>query len=226
MKKLILTSALIAFVAILQAQWFVGGTFGYSYRSVSETRTNEFSVLPMFGYQWNNRLTVGSNVGFVGHTISRPFCCSSREVTRTTLWGIQPFVRHTIAEFGDFSVLANFRLHYFVGRSYFANLWDDPSAYSFGSRGINVVPILSYSVSEMFRIEATFNFMSLGWNRNSSPGFVERNFGIGSNPKHLVDVGLISIGFIYKFRGTEREAGAIKVRTSTPRRSITVPGLE
>jgi len=125
MKKNILTLALISFAAVGHAQWFIGGNVGYNHTS-EEKQTNpfnkekttlsEFSFAPTFGYQIN-RFAVGGSIGFVeSTTISKhwwrpnssvPWGTSSEHKTKTPLFGIQPFVRYTFAEWGKFSVFAN-----------------------------------------------------------------------------------------------------------------------
>jgi len=87
--------------------------------------------------------------------------------------------------------------------------------YKMNSFGINLVPVLSYNLSERISLEATLNFMNFGWNRTRlthidewrDEKITERGFGIGVNSGNVVDVGAISIGFIYKFR----ESGSARV---------------
>jgi len=289
MKKLIFTSALISFAVMSYAQWFTGGNIGFTHdlerrewpnHRATET-LSEFAFAPMFGYQ-SDRFAFGASVGLVLNTATwkgenlrnRIWITSNKDRETTALFGIQPFVRYTFAEFGKFSVFANAGIHFLTGpvvlpRTYhhWGPRWDHYSSsyividprllwwppypiivmerYDMNSFGINITPVLSYNLSEKISLEATLNFMNLGWNRTSltpedefrDDKTIERNFGIGVNSGNIVDVGAISIGFIYKFRESNREPRPARVREPRPARTreprpprpgavITVPSLE
>ncbi|MCL2413744.1 MAG: hypothetical protein FWC94_00615 [Bacteroidales bacterium] len=275
MKKIILTLGLISFAVILQAQWFVGGNFGYKHdferdegSHMRTTQTfSEFSLAPMFGYQINDRFAIGANIGFVWNKTTEKseflwgqnWTTSYEHEATTGLFGIQPFVRYTFVEFGRFSVFANIKAHFFIGsierpHTYYLH-WSGPGwqwpptphtvmvKYNMNSFGINITPALSFSLSKRINLEASLNFMNLGWNRTSmrrdeahrDDKIIERNFGVGVNAANVVDVGVISVGFIYKFGGSTRELRVPDgepraIRTGQPRpprpgRVVTVPSL-
>jgi opacity protein-like surface antigen len=231
MKKFLPTTALIFFVMICQAQWFVGGNIGYHRNSEEQvsgrnnsvrTVYSEFSFAPTFGYQ-DNRLAFGATLSFLQHSTKSQhwsggsWVDNTDQQTKFPLWGIQPFVRYTFVEFGKFSVYANLGMHFLKGkteREYTYLGWPPYTVmvpYNVNSFGINMTPILSYNLSERISLEASLNFMNFGWNKmeskhddkNRDEKMTERNFGIGINSGNVADVGAISIGFVYKFRESE-----------------------
>ena len=252
MKKCIITSTCILLALVTQAQWFVGGGFDYRFTSVETMQNSDFSrdsysgfsFAPMFGYQ-KNRFAIGTEVVFANgthidtviHHDSWLGIVKHNIRVESTFWGIQPFIRYTFAEFGNFSVVANIRLHLLGGRrnyplsigisSHNGNIFHDsflssftdrqpspwwpyppPAAqsnYSISSFGFNIVPVLSYRLSEKISIEATFNFVNFGLNRlvqehkHSEEKQILTDFGIGLNFENAINVEALSIGFIYRF---------------------------
>jgi hypothetical protein len=206
MKKIIITSTLVFFAMIIQAQYFLGGSLQLNHTSIESKQGpqfdresySNFSFAPMFGHQ-TGKFAFGTGFVFSSRThietiaIFEPWW-GWREYDvkiESTLWGIQPFVRYTFAEFGNFSIFANIRLHLLGGyRSYpVSNIYDylTFSSSSFDERqrsphwpphsfpsstdigitavGINITPVLSYNLSEHLSLEATLNFMNFGLNR-------------------------------------------------------------
>jgi hypothetical protein len=226
MKKFIIIFAFISFAMMSHAQWFTGGSAEYSstsdknnngsgsYASESKKSQSGFSFAPMIGYQ-TNRFAFGGSIIINTATDTDAWSSGShRNETKdkTTLWGVQPFVRYTFMEFGNFSVFANTGLHLLTGNSKQTsnNLWTTDNEIGITSLGINVVPVLSYRLSEKINLEAGLNFMNFGWNsvteedkQNSSNSqkTTVTDFGLGVNSGNAANVGAISIGFVYKFGG-------------------------
>jgi len=211
---------------------------------------SEFSFAPTFGYQ-ANRLAFGTTLNFQQHTTKSQRWSGSIWIDNTDLktkfpfWGIQPFVRYTFVEFGKFSVYANLGMHFLKGKNErphtYSGGWGWPpitvmEPYNVISFGINMTPTLSYNLSEKISLETSLNFMNFGLNimrstyddKHRDEKITERNFGIGVNSGNVVDVGAISIGFIYKF--TESESARVLHDNNRPIRErrrgvVTVPSL-
>jgi len=241
-KNFVFTLTLASFATILQAQsWFVGSSFGYK-RNVQELRGSNWntketftktSIVPTFGYQMS-RFAVGGSIGFMYESTVRESTWvggQNRRVRNTFLWGIQPFVRYTFAEFGRFSVFAKAEIHILSGNTSVSfDRQPAENEYSLNSLGINIVPVLSYNLFRNINLEVALNFMSLGWKRTRTVSdqrpneeIINRYFGL--NSANLIDVSAISVGFIYKFAESDRSPRGRDTRTPRPGRIITVPGL-
>jgi len=218
MKKFIFTSALISFVVMSHAQWFAGSKFGCQFTSekifgsvgkLKEVRS-EFSFTPIVGYQ-KNKFAVGGRIGYVkknsfeahGEWLNDRYYKHEIRI-RTNRFGIQPFVRYTFVEYGNFSILANVGAHLFSEsiRFEYSIFGNSKSGLCFG---INLVPVVSYNLSQRISLEASLNFMNLGWNKTllaiiTRYDETKTNFGFGAKSGNVVDVGVISLGFIYKFK--------------------------
>jgi hypothetical protein len=266
MKKIILILTLISFAVIGHAQWFIGGNVGYNHNSEEQEASSnnseekiisEFSFSPMFGYQ-ADRFAIGTSLSFVQNTITdkRTYWLSvwvpptveerifhDERIAKITLWGIQPFLRYTLVEYGKFSVFANAELHLLTGKNEETNNHKGPFSntthkerFNVRTAGVNFTPVLVYNLSERINLEATLNFMNLGWNwtriahdRNIEQKTISINYGFGLNSGNVVDVGAISIGFIYKFREPSDEVKQIRQQRREERRQEpirTVPGLD
>jgi len=222
MKKIIITSALISLAMISQAQWFIGGSLEYNFTSKKPERgTSEsyskFSFAPTVGYQMY-KFAFGTGFVFsAGTEIETRWVYSgwwgpfSYDVKiESTLWGIQPFVHYTFVEFGKFSIFANAGLHILGGNRKEFNPFNSSAVdleFDITSFGINIVPVLSYNLSERISLEAALNFMNFGWNRvyqedkaNKTNTGTVTNFGFGINTGNVANVSALSFGFIYKFK--------------------------
>jgi hypothetical protein len=190
-----------------------------------------FSIAPMIGYQ-KGKFAFGAsfiyNTGtekemllLPGHWAGPgwdrsllwwpPILIETKSTTESTFWGIQPFFRYTFAEFGRFSVFANARVHFLSGTTEQTLKYEhsDDSFpgfhYDATSLGINIAPMLSFSLSEKINLETALNFMNFGFNRTikkhkeSEDKDTITDFGLGINSENVANIGTVSIGFIYKF---------------------------
>jgi len=208
--KFIIALLFASFTTASHAQWFVGSNFGYQYASEKESLNlfgtgkvcSEFSFALMFGYQ-TNRFAMGGRIGFAQNTATfnanEPYSITKKR----TFFGVQPFVRHTFVEYGKFSMFANVGIHLFIRR-----IQEAPPVGFLEDRirlGINLTPVVSYNLSQKINLEVSLNFMNLGWNREQrNLGIGNKNpntyFGFGANSGNGIDVGAVSIGFIYNFK--------------------------
>jgi hypothetical protein len=227
MKKIIFFITFISFAMTAHAQWIIGGSTEYSSISnknnfrvsaafESKLSQSGFSFAPMIGYQIN-KFAFGGSIIINTDTDTDTWLSGhyqNKTKNETILWGVQPFVRYTFMEFGNFSVFANTGVHILTGNSkqtYSSNIPSTTnSEHGILYMGINVVPVLSYRLSDRINLEAGLNFMNFGWNsvteedkrNHSNPQKTTiTDFGLGVNSGNAANVGTISIGFIYKFGG-------------------------
>ena len=200
-------------VVYAQAQMFVGGSLGFDYNarkvssgSTSNKRPSEttFEVSPMLGYFVSDKFAVGATVslGFTSWNsrASEPFKEKSVE------WSLFPGVRYSLLSIGDFSFWAQGGMGIFGSSSKTSQgstTTNGPSVFGFG---INVMPLLSYSLTDRINLEASSNLARFGfesWTVKRGSGDsqlknTESSFGFGINSHDLFSTPF-QIGIIFKF---------------------------
>jgi hypothetical protein len=212
MKKTIITLSTISFALICQAQWVIGSGLDYKFTSeknvypYDKKSYSEFLFTPMVGYQ-KNKLTFGGNIILKIDSERTVYDDQKRwKPNRKGLLGIQPFVRYTFVEFGKFSVFTNIGTHFGYGTT---EQFADNTLIEGYFYGINIVPVFSYSLSKKINLEATLNFVNLGWNTIRPPKTqfdpdsskyrkTITNIGLGKNSGNITNVNVISFGIVYR----------------------------
>ena len=219
MKKIFLSVlAIAAMAATANAQLWFGGSLGLRHNDLasktSDTKhkagsTNAFSFEPMVGFEFNEQLSIGGKLSFVANSQKNySYDMNDKETVQkntSSNVGVTPFARYKFAEFNKFGLVAEAGLPI----SYASTKTDDGSKTTKGnpqtSIGLYVEPILTYSLNDNFQLECGLNFLSLNANhsvikkrddkKNKS---ISNNFNFGANTNNVVNVGNITIGFIYK----------------------------
>ena len=210
MKKVILLS-IIMFVAVAaNAQLYVGGSVGVStskYKAEGSTdvvSSASFNIFPDFGYRLNNKLDIGLSFGYGASR--NPSSYIGGEEDKSTDWEIAPYLRYNLVRFGKLSVLG--RAVVFGGRSkadvyVSGGLGSVKTESKISYYGLDIKPVMTYSLSDRFDLLADLNFLSLSLYQTKKDGSgttTRFNFGIDSN--NIVGVGgntLLTVGFLYKF---------------------------
>ena len=213
MKKLGLVFVLVLAAMISNAQLFVGGSFdlelGSNVTENNSTTTSDrssylFGFNPKVGFFLSDKFSIGTSLnlrtsGSINST--NP----NNEIRNTTFtWSLTPFARLSFVEFGKFSVLAEGRVGIGGTTSKIkigADSTDDPSTFNYG---INITPILSYSLSNRINLEAALNFMNMGLNgtlkddkdKNETTSTID--FDLGVNSRNAFNVGAMTVGLIIK----------------------------
>jgi len=89
MKKILMTLAAIAMATTMNAQFYIGGGVGYSHSKINDVKTDEFKILPEFGYNLNDQMSVGATVGYT---------YSKTSDVKTNGFEIAPYFRYTFAK--------------------------------------------------------------------------------------------------------------------------------
>jgi hypothetical protein len=221
MKKIIITFALVFLAIISQAQNFFGGNLTANFQSdtyIPKTGPEikgdsyfDFTIAPMTGRQLNKKLAVGTRLSY---TLSKDIEQDDGEwITTKQIGGVELFIRHTFAEFGRFSVLAEAGLSLGLGnekltRNDYIYIDEKISIY-----GLNIRPILSYNLSEKINLEAGLNFLNLGLamriskDKDTGDERVKPIFDLVLNSYNVTTTsGVISIGFTRKFGTKNKKA--------------------
>jgi len=237
MKKAYLILVIATIVVNANAQWFLGGNIGLHVSSIADTREGAkltpyqssigFSIAPKFGYYFNEKLAIGLDLGvgpaFAKETkmypYSDPWSGRQIQIERTyketsVHWRFSPFIRYSVFNYKKFSLILEGSVGVaarHVSREYVnipEFILNPKEKYSIISVGIfNVVPVLSYKLTDHLQLEAQLNFLNLGYNIDMS-GFdgngsgvtsLKHDFNIGINSRSVFVVSQLTVGAIYKF---------------------------
>jgi hypothetical protein len=186
-------------VAYANAQTYVGGSLGFSSttndpKSGSKTTVSAYSFDPEIGYNLDPKLDIGLEL-LLG--------AKKDGDTKSSAFGASPYLRYSLLEFGQFSVLGKASL-FVVGGSTKANA--NAIENKTTSFGLNVAPILAFNLTEHISLLANLNFLSLNFiQTNRKVGSTDlgksTGFGLGIDANNVVNIGSqgVTIGFAYKF---------------------------
>jgi opacity protein-like surface antigen len=198
------------FSFILNGQVFIGGNFGLNTSggsfdngtiTVDKTSSVSFSILPMVGIFLSENVAVGASVNL---SLSRTKFPGTPETINTSSGiGVSPFLRYYAIRMDKFSVFGqgNIGFSYSGSKSKVGGTsTDGPKATSLY---LNLVPGLSYDLSDRLSLETSINVFNLGVSqtitKQGSTKDITTNFGIGGGLYNIVTIGDITIGAIYKF---------------------------
>ena len=117
---------------------------------------------------------------------------------------VTPFARYKFAEFNKLGLVAEAGLPIGLASTKADNGTNTQKSQQ-TSIGLYVTPLLTYSLNDHFQLECGLNFLSLNANHsvtkdrdNSKNKNTSNSFRFGANTHNVVNVGDITIGFIYK----------------------------
>ena len=218
MKRLLITVVLATFTLMAQAQWAVGGQFGFytskeSFRQdngdqVDRPRTTSFNIAPMIARKVADRTILGIHPEF-SQARTTIFGTDENFVTVDTRIGVSVFALYSYFSFGRVNLLAKPSIGFGI-----TNERDRPGsgdAIHVGRTsdfGIGIIPVVDFHVNERIMLIASFNFMRLGFNHTThrEPGdsddrTVTNSFGFNFNNMNVVQFGgysPLTIGFLLK----------------------------
>lgn len=211
----VLTLAVFVFMAICvtNAQNFVGGSINFSTSGqnnsangpANDTHSTSFTFNPKGGVYLSNDMLLGLQLS-VGVSRNSNGSGNSEVVTKSSSFGLAPFVRYHAVRFNKFSVFAQGQ----VGLGFGATETESNGISVKGPKStsfyFSVFPGVAYDLSEKFALEASINVFNFGYNytkfteRTGNPDTrTTNNFGLGVNMNNIVKVGDITIGAIFRF---------------------------
>jgi outer membrane protein assembly factor BamA len=216
MKKLVLIAAIAFSVASASAQIFIGGNIGVNSNSDDfgtaagiygkDYSSLELGISPKVGYIINDKLSAGLQIGFTSGSTKVTEIAGNNEKAESSssAFEVAPFVRYDALTFGkiNLGLEAKLRFSSSSDKSKFAGVeTKGPTITTFG---LGVVPVLSYSLTEKFSLEAYLNFANLGFTSQTSKPDVgnkttSTSFGLGVDATSAFTTGNLNIGFVYKF---------------------------
>ena len=233
MKKLMVVFvAILAAIVTCNAQYYLGGSVGFGSGggkvegdgfSNNKTKTSHFNFNPMVGYELSDKLSVGLRISL--NTSKNKFLASDLgalgdllpdglleelmgdsfggdQDTKFNSWKMGVFGRYKAFEMGKFALIADAELGFGGGSSKYGSTQIGKNS----TFGLNVAPVLSYSLAEKLSIETTLNVLSFGFNLNTDKDpddnkykDVTSDFGFGVNTGSYSGFSAVKVGFVYKF---------------------------
>jgi len=208
MKRLFITVVLAAFTLMAQAQWAVGGQFGFNSSATTfkpdegedsrSPRSTNFTIAPMVAYKVGERTKIGLHPRF-SQARTTTFLADYNNVTTNTGFGLDVFALFNYFSFGRVNLLAKPSVGFGISNGRFrpgAEGSDAVHNSRASSFGINIIPVIDFHVNERIMLIARFNFMSLGFSRTASriPGdsddrTVTNEFGFNVDNMNIVRFG-------------------------------------
>ncbi len=188
MKKTIVTSmlALSAFAAPAMAgNWYAGGSIGFMHRSDKEDgTTNEFTVQPEVGYNFNDRWAFGGRVGYTYRNYAG-------QDVNLNIFNINPYARFTYYR------TSNNLVQLFVDGTVGVGLGSTSQSGSSGtacSYEVGLLPGIAFNITDHFTILAHLGFVGYhGANNRAKEGGEPEYGGVNFSSKNL------SVGLYYNF---------------------------
>ncbi len=212
MKRILLAIAvLVACNVGAQAQYFVGGQFGFNTTggsqksggvTVDKPKTTLFSLSPSVGKFISDKLAVGASLNFTVQS-QKTTVGGNTYTDKTTGFGIAPFARYYFLQMNKFGIFAQGQIGFSYSDSKQPSVGPDEEIKT-TTFGITVFPVTYYDLSEKFSLEASVSLFNFGFNTSTQKDQnnnkdITNSFGFGAGLNGLVNTGNISIGAIYKF---------------------------
>ena len=222
MKKILLSMALMAFIGSANAQLWFGGSVGFNQNSnktvkkpkggdetKSKAVTTSFTFSPKVGFQLSDELEVG---GMITLASSKTFADKEEDKdnwTKTSSWAIAPFARYKFVSFGKFSLKAVAAMSFGQDSPKSSVVVGGETKKTDGDKtttiALDVYPMMSYTLSDHFDLEAGLNFFGLTASSsitkdadNSNNKDVNNTFRLMGSSDNVLTTGFVTIGFIYK----------------------------
>jgi len=222
MKKLFILLAVIIITINVNAQWFLGGSVGLN-ATIKETPQKNipyldrkrdylagFTIAPRMGYCFTEKLAFGlePSIG-VNFVNAKEFIYNPHEGTYQSVkiegtfvnWRIAPFLRYSVFTHKKFALILEGSVG--VGGKHEIRYNTGSNSSIIGVGVINIVPVLTYKLTEKLQLEAVLNFLNLGYNfdiymENKQKTFAH-DLNIGFNAKSVFVLSQLTVGVIYKF---------------------------
>ena len=178
MKKLLLTACLAFAATAMQAQVWLGGSFGLNFQSTDDVDKTTFTIAPEIGYKLSDNWDIAIGIS-EAYTNLNP---DKGKSTSTNFFSVNPYARYTFASTGKVSFFLDGGFivgtgdYYYDGKNY-----DDET--------IGIRPGIKIDLTEHVALIARLGYF--GYKHEGGPDI--SSFGIG------IDNNNISFGGYYTF---------------------------
>jgi outer membrane protein len=194
-----------------QAQYFVGGQFGFSTTGGSEKtgdvtvdkpKTTYFNFSPKAGMFLSEKFAVGMSLNVMTQRVKNT-AGGNTTTDKTTSFGIAPFARYYFLQMNKFGIFAEGQIGLAFSKSKRPSVGPDEEIKA-TTFGLNIAPVIYYNLSEKFTLEASVRLFNFGINTTTEKDLndnkeITNSFGFGAGLDGLVNTGNISVGATYKF---------------------------
>ncbi|MBQ7494785.1 MAG: outer membrane beta-barrel protein [Bacteroidaceae bacterium] len=195
MKKILLMAAFAVASLTANAQYYVGGTLGFSNDKTNNgnTKVTSYTVMPEFGTVLNDKFGVGVVLGATSETTK----VTGRDDVTLTKWGINPYLRYQALEIGKVNVFVD-------GGVYFESRTQKNYKAGIGL-GLNVAPGIAYKLTDNISIVAKANnLLNFGYKKDPiadipNAGDADTHVNAGLNTLNNFTAANLSFGFYYNF---------------------------
>jgi long-subunit fatty acid transport protein len=211
MKKVFLLMVVAVFgMTTANAQLYLGGSLGFESEKEkeAESKTTTFTIAPEVGYSVSDKLDVGISLGILNSKLEKSFyefqgMNAFFDEVKLSGWEVAPYVRYNMVQFGNFSVLAKASIAFGGGKATVKIAGQEQEG-KLSIIGVNIAPVLKYTLSDKFDLLANLNFMSVGFNQQKvKDGETTTNFGLNVDSNDVANLNggevPFTIGFAYKF---------------------------
>ena len=197
---LVLFVAALGIVSANAQKYYVGGSVGFFSNSnkpegAPSSSESGVSIIPEFGINLNEKLDLGISFGF--SSLNQ----KETQAEKSSEFEVAPYLRYSFAQFGKFSVWGQAAVSFAAGTTENTN---SGVKNKYSTFGLNIAPVLKYSLSDKFDLLANLNFFNVGFNstsykQDSNKLGTTSSFGIGADTYDVARLGAITVGFVYKF---------------------------
>ena len=185
---------------------YVGSSFSFSTASSYSMNTGsiqnhvDFSIAPDFGWDIKDNMAVGIRPALGFSRITN----GDQEVRNINV-GINPYVRYRALDFHRFGLWAEADANVRFGQEWSLNRRETISKSRTYTYGIQILPVLTYDLTNHVSLETRLNIFSLGLTTshivyNDKTDYNSTSFGLRATTKDILgDLSGISIGFLYRF---------------------------
>jgi len=226
MKKFLIMLAICSIALTANAQFFVGGKFGFDVHSnrykEDKAKTadieTQFNLLigPRFGYCINEKWAVGADV-LIGPKFNIETYFenddSKKKASRTSTtfkWGIYPFARYTFFTYKAFSFGVEGSIGVGGSHSSWKTKYKDhkedndkgKGPYTIHLQVFNIKPVMAVKLKEHLFLETSLDFLGFHYGMDITPYQKGKNGGVttvhdfGLNITNLTQ---LTMGIVYKF---------------------------
>ncbi len=163
MKKIMMTLAAVAVAATMNAQSYVGGSFGFTSVSHDGDNVTAFEVMPEIGTTLTDDLAFGIAFGYAQN---------GKDNSKVSSWSINPYLRYTFAKFDKVNVFVD-------GTVGYENTDSKKLNYKTGEFEVGLKPGVAVNLTDEVSFVAHFGFLGYNYYKPDFNGAKATNtFGV------------------------------------------------
>lgn len=211
-----------AFVAVsMNAQYYVGGTAGFTSQKDNsttaniETTRNDLTIAPEFGMALDDKMSVGIVLSYESESFEDKWTgvgadpVAKRRKPTTTTIALRPYVRYQLLTVGKFNVFADGGIDFSMEKTSEAGFkpgtTDTYDTKAGMNLGLFVQPGVSFKINDQWTLVTKFDDMfTLGYNKSKVADLTgapdpDTEFNFGAKTNTLFRLDNLRFGVFYNF---------------------------